>query len=191
MALKIVHINCLVALAVLCSAVSGSAEDRVAKLLLGDGPFEVVGDNGIFGFVVTRSETTTTVKFKPCYGPPFDIETQRLKRTTIDCAQGPSPDTYPLQVRCGDMNELRSAQTKASSDDIAIGTIYEVHDDVISAINKASSKEINAAFADVSEFRACGDWTVGYTATGAAAVTIVPVPLENQINIDELYRGAN
>lgn len=191
MNLRIVRNNYLAVAALLASAIPVSAQDdEVLRLLLGDGPFEVVGDNGLFGFVVARYEAKTTVRFKPCYGPAFDIETEKLKRTTINCDGAPSPETHPLKVDCEAAERLRLAQYKALEAGVGtmIGTIYEVEHDTLQAADEASSAEISAAFADVEEFKVCGDWTVGYTAAGAAAVTIVPVPAAQRIQVDELNK---
>lgn|GEM_PF-2126729 len=181
--------NSIAAVAIgLIGAGAALAQEEFAKLVVGDGPFEVSGNNGIFGFVIARK--TSTVTFKPCHGPTFEIETNKLKRTTLKCEDGAAPNPHPLNVSCAYANTILLAQIPKieSSNSVAIGTVYEENGKNVTVVDKPSPKLISDTFSKVAQFKACGDVTIGFGTTGAPVVNVVPVPIANQIKMEELYK---
>jgi hypothetical protein len=175
----------------LCALLSGascaSADDAViAKIVVGDGPFEVVGESGIFGFVVARKAKLVT--FKPCTGDPFEIESKKLKRTKFKCEDGPSPDPHPLQVNCGDAEKFwdKEAAKVALEPDATLGSIFFEKDKTVKMVASASSDMLKGAFSKVAQFKDCGDWTVGFGDSGAPLVHVIKASEVNQIPYQDL-----
>ncbi len=188
--MKIFVKNSVLALCVFLGSVSYVAADDadaiIAKLVVGDGPFEVVGESGIFGFVVARKAKLVT--FKPCTGDPFDIESKKLKRTKFRCEDGASPDPHPLEVKCGDSEKFWDIEAAkvAMEPGATLGTIFFEKGKGVEMVASAPSEVLKGTFSKVAQLKDCGDWLIGFGSSGAPLVHVIKAPEANQIPGQEL-----
>ena len=182
--------NPIVVLVLLVVCGQASADDikpEDAKVVVTDGPFEVVGESGIYGFVIARKATTVT--FKPCVGQTFDVERNKLKRTHFTGDDGASPDTHPLIVTCAESDKYwdkAAAQIASEQKDTTVGTVYYKGLKGIEMTASVAPNVLTKTFDDVVRFKDCGSWSVGFGQKGAPLVHVLTVPEATKMELDKL-----
>lgn len=148
------------------SAQGGQSEDT--KLLISSAMYEVDGESGLFGLVVSVAEKKAL--FKPCYGPAFEIEQERLRSTKFTCEDAPSPDPNPLIVSCreGDAQwdevaAVAAAQVQRMGN---VSSTVSVASDGTILLEDVPKETVAKIMNAVSQFKNCGQWTVGFSIEG-------------------------
>jgi hypothetical protein len=155
----------------------GSAQDQnkhysvmkgtIDKLLIVDGPYELVGATGVYGFVVARSGAKAT--FRPCTGPMIDVDQNKLKRTSLQCKDEAPENGNPVSTAaCPKTLNIPSPMIAAVKENAQapVGTFF--------AMSKASTVEIYASsdtnsqkqLGAVAHMQNCGAWAVGLDEKG-------------------------
>lgn len=144
------------------------AKIDIRKLMIVDGPYELQGSTGIYGFVVARSGGKAT--FRPCTGPMVDVDDNRLKRTKSTCADEPPTDGNPFSVGCGGGVEVPS-QVKAAiakeGPTSALGTIFEMGSTSEVQVYATYDNTAASKIKGIDRMATCGDWNIGFDASGA------------------------
>ncbi|WP_322884915.1 hypothetical protein U8C32_15020 [Sinorhizobium medicae] len=154
-------------------AAADKAEVTTAKALVGDGPYEIKGESGVFGYVVASS--TVSVTFKPCSGDSFEVERKKLRRTKFKCGDAPSPDQNPLIVSCDDTDAYVGLASAAyDQKDRPIGTAYYLSSSGENTIiDVVAPEQMAAEIDDVKELRDCGRSVVGFGGTGKPLLQVI------------------
>ncbi|NKJ03778.1 hypothetical protein [Rhizobium sp. SG741] len=143
------------------------AKIDIRKLMIVDGPYELQGSTGIYGFVVARSGGKAT--FRPCTGPMIDVDDNRLKRTKSTCADEPPTDGNPFSVGCGGGVEVPS-QVKAAiakeGPTSALGTIFEMRSTTDVQVYATYDDTAASKIKGIDRMATCGNWNIGFDASG-------------------------
>ena len=142
-------------------------KSTIDKLLIVDGPYELVGTTGVYGFVVARSGAKAT--FRPCTGPMIDVDQNKLKHTSLQCGdQAPDNGNPVTAVACPKSVDVPSQMMAAVKENTQapIGTYF--------AMNKTSTVEVFASYdmnsrnqlKAVVYIENCGAWAVGLDKQG-------------------------
>lgn len=158
------------------TAAAESEQSFAAKALVGDGPYEIKGESGVFGYVVASSAVTVT--FKPCSGDSFEVDRKKLQRTKFKCGDSPSPDQNPLVVSCDNAENpsyVGLAAKAYEQKDRPIGTAYYLTSNGESRITSypIEPEEMAVEIDAVKELRDCGKTVVGFGDTGKPLLQVI------------------
>ncbi|MER9259005.1 hypothetical protein [Mesorhizobium sp. M0619] len=164
-------------------------QSDIFKVLLvkSAGPFEIKGESGVIGMVVSRSGDM--VMFKPCTGDSFELDRRQLISTSNKCADSPSTDENPLVVSCD--NALKGwdvgLYTQAVKNDGPIGTtFFEKPGEMVLGSVLLDANKMAATIDTASQLKDCGPalGVVGFDKAGFAKVSLIP-SIEG-IQLDEM-----
>lgn len=164
-----------VSLALLCAvaATETVADDKVpellAKIVVGDGPYEIDGESGVFGYVVASSAVTVT--FKPCSGDSFEVDRKKLRKTKFKCEDSPSPNQNPLVVSCENTDNkwYRVVADAAYGEKYRpIGTTFYLAGDSADSVASVVVKpeQMAVEIDSVKQLKDCGGTVVGFDDKG-------------------------
>lgn len=148
----------------------------MARIIVGDGPYEIKGESGVFGFVV--ASTAAMVTFKPCVGSSFEVEKNKLVKTNFKCKDSPSSDEHPLVASCNNTDKYwddAAATMMAHQNDLPIGTTFYEKDkssDTMAMVVVGTEK-MAGVIDSVKELKDCGKFTVGFDNSGKAVVHVI------------------
>ncbi|BCG83095.1 hypothetical protein [Mesorhizobium sp. 113-3-3] len=154
------------------------AKKKVTKIVAGDGPFEIVNDATLFGYVTEVKGSNAT--FLPCYGKKFDVDISKLQRTKHDCSVAPPPDQTPFGVNCQIADETWGmfAPILAGEKVVPVGSTYEAGKDDVQL-----SDQVMAAIGGVTQIRNCNQSIVGTDKDGVAVIQIFLTP--DKLNVPD------
>ncbi|MER9657236.1 hypothetical protein NKJ26_27780 [Mesorhizobium sp. M0152] len=102
-----------------------SAPEKIAGIVVLDGPYELAGGVGVLGYVLKR--TGQKVDFQPCVGPVLSIDGSRLKPTALKCDDEPSTKPHPFNVACNTIASQVAVLAQVAGEnpkDAPVGTVY-------------------------------------------------------------------
>ncbi|MBA1140247.1 hypothetical protein [Mesorhizobium neociceri] len=147
------------------------------SLVKSAGPYEIKGESGVIGMVVSRAGDT--VVFKPCTGDSFELDRRRLISTNNKCADSPSTDENPLVASCDKaLNGWNVAlYTQAIKNDGPIGTtFFQKPGEMVLGSVVLDAKKMAATIDSASQLKDCGPalGVVGFDKEGLAKVSLIP-----------------
>jgi hypothetical protein len=164
----------VLAASLLLSSADGIAQDDtkeakidIKRLMLVDGPYELDGSTGVFGFVVARSAGKAT--FRPCTGPMFDVDDNKLKPTKSTCKDEAPDDGNSFSVGCGGgvnvPSQVMAAIGKNASNGTA-GTLFELNSSSEVNVYATYDADVASQIKSIDRMASCGSWNIGYDSKG-------------------------
>jgi hypothetical protein len=137
------------------------------KLLIVDGPYELVGATGVYGFVVARSGAKAT--FRPCTGPMIDVDQNKLKHTSLQCKDEAPENGNPVSTAaCPKTLDIPSPMIAAVNQNAQapVGTFFAMSK--TSTVEVYASSDVNSQkqLGAVAQIQNCGAWAVGLDEKG-------------------------
>ncbi|MGO8224738.1 hypothetical protein HA464_06775 [Rhizobium leguminosarum bv. trifolii] len=143
------------------------AKIDIKRLMLVDGPYELDGSTGVFGFVVARSAGKAT--FRPCTGPMFDVDDNKLKPTKSTCKDEAPDDGNSFSVGCGGginvPSQVMTAIGKNASNGTA-GTFFEMGSSSEVKVYATYDDDVASKIKSIDRMASCGNWNIGYDSKG-------------------------
>jgi hypothetical protein len=132
-----------------------------------DGPYELDGSTGVYGFVVARSAGKAT--FRPCTGPMFDVEDNKLKPTKSSCKDEAPDDGNSFSVGCGGGINVPSQVIAAigkNAENSTAGTFFEMGSSSEVNVYATYDESVASAIKGIKRMASCGSWNIGYDSKG-------------------------
>lgn len=130
---------------------------KIAGIVVLEGPYELTGGVGIVGYVSNR--TGTRVDFKPCTGPVLPVDVSRLKPTILNCDDDPVSKPNPFNMACSKVASQVAVLADSSGEDpknAPVGTLF-VRGPADKFTKTLPTPEGMGQWAAASQVAACGD----------------------------------